>query len=86
MAATVDYIFAFAATARAVGDHHFDAVYEAYLEDPSVREFFAEKNPAALREIAGRLIEVQERALWKPRSNSARARLEALAGRDSDAP
>ena len=28
MAATVDYLFAFAATARAVGDHHFDAVFE----------------------------------------------------------
>ncbi len=32
IAATVDYLFAFAATARAVRDHHFDAVYAAYLE------------------------------------------------------
>jgi cobaltochelatase CobN len=86
MAATVDYLFAFAATARAVGDHHFDAVYEAYLEDPAVRDFLAEKNPAALREMAARLIEAQERALWKPRSNSARARLEALAGQAPEIP
>ena len=32
--ATVDYMFAFAATTGAVEDHHFDAVYEAYLADP----------------------------------------------------
>ncbi|HEX9771331.1 MAG TPA: cobaltochelatase subunit CobN [Kiloniellales bacterium] len=81
MAATVDYLFAFAATARVVGDHHFDAVYDAYLDDPDVRAFLAEKNPAALKEIAERLIEAQDRALWRPRSNSARAELERLAGR-----
>ena len=79
--ATVDYLFAFAATARVVGDHHFDAVYEAYLEDPEVRDFLAENNPAALKEISERLIEAQERALWRPRSNSARAELEQLSGR-----
>ena len=71
MAATVDYLFAFAATARAVGDHHFDAVFEAYLEDDEVRAFLEENNPAALREIAQRLDEAIERQLWRPRSNSA---------------
>ena len=45
MAATVDYLFAFAATARAVGDHHFDAVFEAYVEDREVRAFFDDNNP-----------------------------------------
>ena len=80
MAATVDYLFAFAATAHAVADHHFDAVFEAYLEDPQVRDFLRENNPAALKEMAERLTEAQERALWRPRSNSAHARLEALTG------
>ena len=79
MAATVDYLFAFAATARAVGDHHFDAVFEAYVEDREVRAFFDENNPAALREIAERLGEAVERGLWRPRSNSAHVVLEALA-------
>ena len=37
---------AFAATAQVVGDHHFDAVLEAYLEDPQVREFLADFGPA----------------------------------------
>ena len=79
MAATTDYLFAFAATARVVGDHHFDALYEAYLEDQEVLDFFEEKNPAALKEIAERLLEALERGLWKPRSNSAIEHLSSLA-------
>ena len=79
MAATVDYLFAFAATARAVGDHHFDAVFEAYLEDGEVRSFLEENNPAALREIAERLNEAIERRLWRPRSNSAHVALAEMA-------
>lgn len=78
MAATVDYLFAFAATTRAVADHHFDAVYAAYLEDPAVRSFLEQNNPAALAEMAERLAEAQERGLWRPRSNSAAAELNAL--------
>ena len=79
MAATVDYLFAFAATARAVGDHHFDAVFEAYLEDGEVRAFLEENNPAALREIAERLNEAIDRRLWRPRSNSAHVALAEMA-------
>ena len=81
MAATVDYLFAFAATARVVGDHHFDAVLEAYLDDDEVRAFLESHNPAALAEMAARLLEAEARGLWRPRSNSAHARLRALAGR-----
>jgi len=80
MAATVDYLFAFAATTGAVGDHHFDAVFEAYLEDAEVRDFLSENNPAALAEMAERLIEAQDRGLWRPRANATRLRLDALAG------
>lgn len=79
MAATVDYLFAFAATARCVGDHHFDAVYDAYVADDEVRGFLQENNPAALQEMSGRLLEAQERNLWRPRSNGAHARLRHLA-------
>ena len=78
MAATVDYLFAFAATAGAVADHHFDAVFDAYLEDPEVRAFIADNNPAALREMAARLSEAIERGLWRPRSNSAHVMLSEL--------
>jgi cobaltochelatase CobN len=79
IAATVDYLFAFAATTHAVRSHHFDLVHEAVLADETVRSFIAEANPAALREIAQRLSEAIERGLWQPRSNTARATLDALA-------
>lgn len=71
MAATVDYLFGFAATTQAVQDHHFDQLFSAYLEDERVRGFIAEANPAALREIALRFAEAARRGLWRPRSNSA---------------
>ena len=78
MAATVDYLFAFAATARCVADHHFDAVFQAYLEDTEVRRFLAEHNPDALKEMADRFLEAQDRNLWRSRLNSTRALLESL--------
>ncbi len=54
IAATVDYLFGFAATTDAVGNHHFDQLFAAYLEDERVRGFMAQANPAALRETAAR--------------------------------
>ncbi|WP_119458949.1 cobaltochelatase subunit CobN [Rhodospirillaceae bacterium SYSU D60014] len=81
MAATVDYLFAFAATADCVADHHFDAVFDAYVADDAVRAFMLDANPDAAREMAERLIEAQERGLWRPRSNAAYGRLAELAYR-----
>ncbi|MEM7408374.1 MAG: cobaltochelatase subunit CobN, partial [Pseudomonadota bacterium] len=86
MAATVDYLFAFAATTRAVRDHHFDAVFAAYLEDARVRDFVSEHNRAALTEMSGRLLEALERGLWQPRSNSARALLRSLSEASAEEP
>lgn len=80
IAASVDYLFAFAATTHAVRDHHFDAVHAAFIEDAAVRAFLAEANPAALRETAARLAEALERGLWRPRSNSAGLLLAELSG------
>ncbi|HLB78870.1 MAG TPA: cobaltochelatase subunit CobN, partial [Dongiaceae bacterium] len=79
LAATVDYLFAFAATASCVADHHFDAVFDAYVADDAVRGFMLEHNPHAAAEMAARLLEAQDRGLWRPRSNAAHARLEELA-------
>ena len=78
MAATVDYMFAFAATTGAVANHHFDAVYQAYLGDPEVRAFLVAANPAAAREMANRLVDAMDRGLWRPRANAAFADLAAL--------
>jgi len=78
MAATLDYLFAFAATTGAVRGHHFDLVHQAFLEDDETRDFIAEHNAPALREMAQRLHEAIERGLWVPKSNSARALLDRL--------
>jgi len=75
MAATVDYLFAFAATAHAVKNHHFDALYDAYLGDAEVRDFLAAHNPDALKEIEARFAEAIERGLWRPTRNDIRERL-----------
>lgn len=75
MAATVDYLFAFAATARCVTDQQFDALYDAYLRDDMVRDFIAINNPAALSEMQDRFREAIERGLWHPRANDVRERL-----------
>ena len=78
IAATVDYLFAFAATTGAVRDHHFDAVYDAFIKDDDVRDFIEEANPHALKDIAAKLLEAVERNLWSPKSNSAKFKLEEV--------
>ncbi|MEJ0012978.1 MAG: cobaltochelatase subunit CobN [Bauldia sp.] len=78
MAATVDYLFAFAATTNAVKDHHFDQLFDAYIGDADVRGFIADNNAPALREMAARFREAIDRGLWAPRQNSAYDRLSAL--------
>ncbi|MGI9401116.1 MAG: cobaltochelatase subunit CobN [Rhizobiaceae bacterium] len=79
MAATLDYLFAFSATTGAVRDHHFSLVHDAWLADPEVLDFLKEHNPHALKEMADRFLEAQERGLWTARSNSAKFELETLA-------
>lgn len=65
MAATVDFLFAYDATAQCVEDYMYQGVFEAYLEDSTVREFIHNKNPWALRDIAERLLEANQRGLWQ---------------------
>ena len=80
IAATVDYLFAFAATTGAVRSQHFEAVYQAFVMDERVRAFMEDKNPAALREMSARLLGAIDRGFWSPRSNSARFDLAGLTG------
>ncbi|HEV7888811.1 MAG TPA: cobaltochelatase subunit CobN, partial [Acidimicrobiales bacterium] len=64
MAATVDYLFGYDATAHVVEDWMYERVTEAYVADPAVRKFFEQSNPWALRSISERLLEAHERGLW----------------------
>jgi cobaltochelatase CobN len=71
MAATVDYLFGYDATAQVVEDWMYERVTAAYVADPEVRKFFERSNPWALRAIAERLLEAAERGLWRRPSAGA---------------
>jgi cobaltochelatase CobN len=64
MAATVDYLFGYDATAKVVDDWMYDKVTAAYVGDPEVRKFFERSNPWALKAIAEKLLEAVERGMW----------------------
>jgi cobaltochelatase CobN len=64
MAATVDYLFAYDATAHCVEDHMYQGIAEQYLFAPEVQSFIQSKNPWALRDMAERLLEAHQRGLW----------------------
>jgi cobaltochelatase CobN len=79
MAATVDYLFAYDATANCVEDHMYQGVAKAYIFDPAVQEFIQQKNPWALRDMAERLLEANQRGLWKEVKDEMLERLKAIA-------
>ncbi|WP_174518766.1 cobaltochelatase subunit CobN, partial [Pseudomonas ficuserectae] len=65
MAATVDFLFAFDATTELIDDHQYALLADAYLLDPTTRDFLAEHNPDALRDMTERMLEAQQRGLWQ---------------------
>ncbi|PSB07819.1 cobaltochelatase subunit CobN [Pleurocapsa sp. CCALA 161] len=65
IAATVDYLFAYDATANCVADHMYEGVAQAYIFDRQVQEFMQTKNPWALRDMSERLLEAHQRGLWQ---------------------
>ena len=73
MAATVDYLFGYAATCDVIEPQQFEDVAQTLLLAPEQREFFQKSNPSALREAAQRLIEAHERGLWPARAETVAA-------------
>jgi len=69
--ATVDYMFAFAATTGAVKTHHFDLAFEAFVEDDATRAFIQQNNRYGYDELIEKFNEARRRGFWTPRSNSA---------------
>ena len=64
LAATVDYLFGYDATAGVVEDWMYEKLAETYVRDEQMREFFHQSNPWALHGIAERLLEAADRKLW----------------------
>ncbi|MFW5779745.1 MAG: cobaltochelatase subunit CobN, partial [Coleofasciculus sp.] len=79
MAATVDYLFAYDATANCVADYMYQGVAEAYLLDEKVQEFIQQKNPWAMRDMAERLLEAHQRSLWQSAKPEILEKLRAIA-------
>jgi cobaltochelatase CobN len=79
LAATVDYLFGYDATAGVVEDWMYERVTRAYALDPALRDFFARSNPWALHAIAERLLEAAQRGLWvAPEAETLQALRETL--------
>jgi cobaltochelatase CobN len=65
LAATVDYLYGYDATAHVVEDWMYERVTDAYIADPEIRKFLEASNPWALRSMAERLLEAAGRGLWR---------------------
>ena len=65
LAATVDYMFGYDATAEVVEDWMYEGVTESYVLDPDTREFFQQSNPWALKSVVERLLEAIQRGMWE---------------------
>jgi cobaltochelatase CobN len=79
MAATVDYLFAYSATTHCVEDFMYEGVAQAYVLEETVQQFVQTHNPWALRDMAERLIEAQQRGLWQNASPDLIDQLRAIA-------
>ena len=75
MAATVDYLFGYDATAGVVDDWMYEKLASAYVFDETNRAFMHKSNPWALRGVAERLLEAADRGLWQEPSEQALAGL-----------
>ncbi|WP_370080963.1 cobaltochelatase subunit CobN [Streptacidiphilus sp. MAP12-16] len=64
MAATVDYLFGYDATAGVVDDWMYEKLASEYVFNPENQEFMRQSNPWALRGITERLLEAADRQLW----------------------
>jgi cobaltochelatase CobN len=64
LAATVDYLFGYDATAGVVDDWMYEKLASAYVFDDTNRAFMQKSNPWALRGISERLLEAADRGLW----------------------
>jgi len=70
IAATVDFLFAYDATANCVED---------FIFDEKVQGFIQSNNPWALRDMAERLLEARQRGLWQSASQDILDKLRSIA-------
>ena len=75
MAATVDYLFGYDATAGVVDDWMYERLASEYVFDAENADFMRKSNPWALRGISERLLEAADRGMWAGPDPATLARL-----------
>jgi len=75
MAATVDYLFGYDATAHVMADWMYEQLTQSYVFDDENRKFLSESNPWALHGMAERLLEAAQRGMWEQPDPSTLAQL-----------
>jgi cobaltochelatase CobN len=78
MAATVDYLFGYDATAGVVDDWMYEQLAASYVFDAETSAFLRKSNPWALRGIAERLLEAADRGLWASPEDSTLEELRSV--------
>ncbi|GGR54398.1 cobaltochelatase CobN [Nocardioides luteus] len=78
LAATVDYLFGFDATAGVVHDWMYEKLANEYVLDETNQEFMRASNPWALRGIVERLHEAAERGLWEEPDPEVMAKMQEI--------
>ncbi|MGN6250182.1 MAG: cobaltochelatase subunit CobN [Marmoricola sp.] len=78
LAATVDYLFGFDATAGVVHDWMYGALAQEYVLDETNQAFLRTSNPWALRGIVERLHEAADRGLWADPDPELLARMQEV--------
>jgi cobaltochelatase CobN len=78
MAATVDYLFGYDATAGVVDDWMYEQLAASYVFDDQTSAFLRKSNPWALRGIAERLLEAADRGLWAKPPDDTLDRLKSV--------
>ena len=83
MAASVDYLFAYDATTNLIDDYQYADVTDALILDKENQAFLEEHNPAALEEMAERMLEATQRGLWQEPGEHAEQLQELLLAIDA---
>jgi cobaltochelatase CobN len=78
LAATVDYLFGYDATAQVVEDWMYEQTAQTYAMDPAMQEFFQQSNPWALQSITERLLEATQRGMWAEPDPETLAQLQSI--------
>jgi cobaltochelatase CobN len=79
MAATVDYLYGYDATAGIVERWMYDQVADDYVLNSESQDFVRRSNPWALKAMAERLLEAAARNLWEDADPDRLRRLRAVA-------